>query len=347
MAVMLCASSAQARPSDAHPLEAVRIGIDRLAAQGRFSGDILIAHHGRTIFQRAYGLADRRTGKRNDLLTRFNLASVGKSFTAVAIARLVQSGQLRFTDKIASYLPELPGRVTRNITVAELLDHTSGIGDFFASPEYGALRPRLTSLKRYLPLIRDEPAGPAGTFTYSNSGYILLGLIIERVSHQSYYTFLQHAVFDRAGMTHSGCFPSEHLPRDTAIGYRGNAARPNTGGLPPRGSSAGGCYSTTGDLLKFINALEINRLVNASLTRALSTPKIRLKGAQSYGFGFGLRNGPPPELPTIWHNGGSPGVGAEFDLNRGSGYAVIVLSNLDYPIIQPAIDLILNKLQIP
>ena len=95
------------------------------------------------------------------------------------------------------------------------------------------------------------------------------------------------------------------------------------------------------------NALEINRLVNASLTRALSTPKIRLKGAQSYGFGFGLRNGPPPELPTIWHNGGSPGVGAEFDLNRGSGYAVIVLSNLDYPIIQPAIDLILNKLQIP
>ncbi|MGN6799122.1 MAG: serine hydrolase domain-containing protein, partial [Gaiellaceae bacterium] len=240
--------------------------IDSALAHSAFSGVVLVAQHGHIRFQRAYGLADRTTGRRNDLKTRFNLASLGKPFTAVAVARLVQQHKLRFADEVGAYLPELPPRL-RRITVAELLDHTSGLGDFFGSTLYDALRPSLTSLESYLPLIGNAPVSPAGRFTYSNSGYLLLGLVIQRVSHQSYYEFLRRQVFDRAGMTRSGCFRAAHLPSDTAIGYTGTTA--NTSTLPPLGTSAGGCYSTAGDLLKFATALESHRLLDGPLTRTL------------------------------------------------------------------------------
>ncbi len=325
-------------------LQRIDTGLARLAAANTFSGAVLVAQNGRVVFQHAYGVANRKTHARNDLQTRFNLASVGKTFTAVAVARLVEQHKLNFTDPVGRYLPDLPARL-RRITIAQLLDHTSGLGDFFGSTLYPALKPTLTSLDRYLPLIGDSQLAPAGRFTYSNSGYLLLGLIVQRASHESYYAFLRREVFDRAGMTHSGCFHAAHLPRDTAIGYTGNAA--NTMTLPPLGTSAGGCYSTVGDLLRFANALQSHRLVSASLTRALTTPKVTLGPMQRYGYGFGLRYGAPGEPPTIWHNGGSPGVGAEIDINPKLGTTVVVLANRDYAAISPAIDLVLNALRLP
>jgi CubicO group peptidase (beta-lactamase class C family) len=315
-----------------------------LAAMRSFSGIVLVAEHGHVTFQRAYGAANRATGRRNDLRTRFNLASLGKPLTAVAVARLVQERKLRFDDRIGRYLPDLPPRLQR-ITVAELLDHTSGMGDFFGNSLYEALRPTLTSLQRYLPLIGNAPLAPPGRFTYSNSGYLLLGLVIERVSHESYYAFLRREVFDRAGMKRSGCFRAAKLPPDTAIGYTG--ATPNTSTLPPLGTSAGGCYSTAGDLLRFADALESHRLLDAALTRTLTTPKVTVGPMQRYGFGFGLRYVRPNEPPTIWHNGGSPGVGTELDINPRLGTTVIVLANRDYPAIRPAIDLVLDALRVP
>lgn len=146
-------------------------------------------------------------------------------------------------------------------------------------------------------------------------------------------------------MTRSGCFPAAHLPPNTAIGYTG--VTPNTATLPPLGTSAGGCYSTAGDLLKFTEALESGRLVDAQLTRTLTTPKVTVGPMQRYGYGFGLRYGRPGEPPTIWHNGGSPGVGTELDINPKIATTVIVLANRDYPQIRPAIDLVLNALRLP
>jgi CubicO group peptidase (beta-lactamase class C family) len=133
-------------------IRTIQSGLTRMTASGTFSGDVLVARHGRIVFQHAYGLANRSTRRRNDLRTRFNLASVGKTFTAVAIARLVEERRLRFGDTVGRYLPELPAQL-RRITIAQLLDHTSGLGDFFGNTLYESLRPTLTSLRRYLPLI--------------------------------------------------------------------------------------------------------------------------------------------------------------------------------------------------
>jgi D-alanyl-D-alanine carboxypeptidase len=342
--LVAAAAFAPAAQAQTPAIRRIDAGLFRLADAHSFSGVVLVAQHGHITFQHAYGLANRATGERNDLATRFNLASLGKMFTAVAVARLVEQHRLRFDDRIGRYLPELPPRL-RRITVAQLLDHTSGLGDFFGNPLYDALRPTLTTLDSYLPLIVNEPLAPAGRFTYSNSGYLLLGLIVQRVSHETYYAFLRRQVLDRAGMTRSGCFRVAHLPPDTAVGYSGRT--PNGGTLPRFGTSAGGCYSTAGDLLRFADALESHRLLDADVTRALTTPKVTIGPKQRYGYGFGLRYGRPGEPPTIWHNGGSPGVGAEIDIDPKLATTVIVLANRDYPAIRPAIDLVLNALRVP
>lgn len=109
--------------------------VRRAATRAAFSGEVAVARHGRIVFSRGFGFANRASGRRVSLDTAFNLASIGKMFTGVAAAQLVQAGKLRFGDRIGSYLPHLPARM-RSITVAQLLDHTSGLGDFFADPGY-------------------------------------------------------------------------------------------------------------------------------------------------------------------------------------------------------------------
>jgi CubicO group peptidase (beta-lactamase class C family) len=350
LAAAACGSGGSKAPRTLRSLES---SLDRAAAAGRFSGVVLVAKDGRPVLSRAYGIADRRSGARIRLDTRFNLASLGKPFTAVAVARLVEDGKLRFGETIGRFLPELPRRIGDRVTVAELLDHTSGLGDFFASPDYARLRPRLTSLGRYLPLIADAPpvAAPGAGFHYSNSGYILLGLIVERVSGRDYYDFLRSEVFRRAGMTSSGCPRRNHLGPRTAIGYTQAPGlpglQPNTASLPPRGTSAGGCYSTAPDLLRFANALVRHHLLDAALTKTVTSAKVDVGRLGKYGYGFGLRYGRPGEPPTIWHNGGSPGVGAELDISAARRYTVVVLANRDYPAIASVIDRILNALRIP
>jgi D-alanyl-D-alanine carboxypeptidase len=328
------------------PLERIQHGLAAMAADGRLSGVVLIARNGKPIYRHAWDYADREAKRRNDLDTRFNLASVGKTLTAVAIGQLVEAGKVRFSDRIGRFVPELPARL-RGVTVAELLDHTSGLGDFFADAGYARLAPTLTRLSSYVPLISSEQLGfrPGSRFGYSNSGFLLLGLVVERASGTDYYSYLERNVFGRAGMTRSGCFWKDRPVADRAIGYLAGGV-PNTASLPPRGTSAGGCYSTAGDLLRFANALFGHRLLSAALTRTLTTPKIAAPGG-SYGYGFGIRQGHPGEPPTVWHNGGAPGIGAEIDVNPKLGYIVVVLANIDYPRIAPAIDLILNTLRIP
>jgi CubicO group peptidase (beta-lactamase class C family) len=181
------------------------------------------------VFARAYGFANTGTRRRNRLDTRFNLASAGKMFTGVAVAQLVERGKLRFTDRVGRYVPELRRAVGSTVTVAQLLDHTSGLGDYFRDPGYQALKPQLTSLERYLPLIAGERLlfRPGARFSYSNSGFIVLGLIVERVSGLSYYDYVQRHVFARAGMTRTACLRRGQGGETVAIGYtRANPAVP-------------------------------------------------------------------------------------------------------------------------
>ncbi len=241
--------------------------VQKAAARSGFSGEVAVARHGRLVFAQGFGLSDRAHGRRNTLDTAFNLASMGKMFTGVAAAQLVQAGKLRFADRIGVYLPQLPARM-RSITVAQLLDHTSGLGDFFADPGYDRLRTRLTTLAAYLPLVTRESLQfePGTRWSYSNSGFVLAGLVIEKASGEPYHEYLARHVWMPGTMKHTGCYRRLGLPPFAATGYLA-AAITNTTSPPPVGTSAGGCYSSARDLLAFARALESGRLLSRTHSR--------------------------------------------------------------------------------
>jgi CubicO group peptidase (beta-lactamase class C family) len=311
------------------------------ATRAGFSGEVAVARHGRIVFARGFGLANRARGRRVTLDTAFNLASMGKMFTGVAAAQLVGAGKLRFGDRIGKYLPQLPARL-RSITVAQLLDHTSGLGDFFGDPGYERLLPGLTKLSAYLPLVTGERLQfkPGTRWSYSNSGFLLAGLVIEKVSGERYDDYLTRHVWKRAGMSHTGCYNRTRLPAFAAIGYEDGGAT-NTSTLAPVGTSAGGCYSSARDLLAFAHALEDGRLVRRALVRTITNSKVPAPGG-GYGYGFGTRSG-----GTIWHNGGAPGAAGELDINRKLGIVAVTLGNVSPPHVFPVVDATLNVLGVP
>ncbi len=316
------------------------------ATRAGFSGEVAVARHGRIVFAHGYGLANRPRGRRVTLDTAFNLASMGKMFTGVAAAQLVEAGKVHFTDRIGKYLPQLPSPL-RRITVAELLDHTSGLGDFFSDPAYARLRPTLTTLSAYLPLVMRERLEfePGTRWSYSNSGFLLAGLVIEKASGERYDRYLARHVWQPAGMKHTGCFTRSRLPGYAAVGYLPDGTA-NTTSLPPVGTSAGGCYSSARDLLAFASALENGRLLSRALTNVVTTSKVRAPGG-GYGFGFGIRKGRPGDPPTIWHNGGAPGAAGELDLNPKLGVVAVTLGNVSPPQVFPVVDATLNALRVP
>jgi len=313
--------------------------VDAAASRSGFSGEVAVTHNGSLVFARGYGLADRARHRKVTLDTAFNLASMGKMFTGVAAAQLVQAGTLRFGDRVGKYLPALPAAL-RRITIAQLLDHTSGLGDYFNDVGYDRLRPRLTTLAAYLPLVTRESLRfkPGSRWAYSNSGYVLAGLVIEKASGERYDAYLARHVWGPAGMTHTGCYARSRLPSFAAVGYAGGV--PNTASLPPQGTSAGGCYSSARDLLRFAAALEAGTLLDRGLVRAITSSHVAAPGG-GYGYGFGIRG------TTVWHNGGAPGAGGELDINRKRGVVTVVLGNVSPPSVAPVVDTVLNALNVP
>jgi CubicO group peptidase (beta-lactamase class C family) len=182
-------------------------GLAALLAALHLSGVVLVGRAGTPVFEHAYGLANRTTKAPNRLDTQFNVASLGKMFTGVAVAQLVQQGKMQFGDPVGRYLPGLPARIGKRVTVGQLLDHTSGLGDYFGDPGYDALRPRLKRLADYLPLIEQEQLAfrPGARFGYSNSGFILAGLVVEQVSGERFDVYLRRHVWRPAGMTRTSC----------------------------------------------------------------------------------------------------------------------------------------------
>ncbi len=320
--------------------------LDRAVARAKFSGEIAVARRGHIVFAHGYGRADKTRGRHVTLDTSFNLASMGKMFTGVAAAQLVQAGRLRFDDAVGKYVPRLPKRL-RSITVAELLDHTSGLGDVFADPAYPRLRPSLTTLGAYLPLVTHERLqfAPGTRWAYSNSGFVLAGLVIEKASGERYDHYLARHVWKPAGMTHTGCFMRTRLPAFAAVGYLPGGAT-NTASLPPVGTADGGCYSSARDLISFARALESGRLLSHALTKIVTSSKVKAPGG-GYGYGFGIRNGRPGDPQTIWHNGGAPGAAGELDINPKLGIVAVTLGNVSPPQVFPVVDTLLNLFRVP
>jgi D-alanyl-D-alanine carboxypeptidase len=321
-----------ARMSEAELIKAVKMRLDLLAGQGLFSGSVLIARHDEVLFTDVRGEQDRDKGVPNRLDTRFNLGSMNKMFTAVAIAQLAQAGKLKLTDTVGKHIPNYPNRdVASKVTIHHLLTHTGGTGDTFG-PERDANLDKLKEPKDYIALYGKRPLRfePGAQFEYSNYGMVLAGAIVERASRMSYYDYVRKNIYDRAGMKSTDSYWTRQAPRNLAKGYvdRDGTVRSNQASLGPRGSPAGGGYSTCEDLLRFARALTGHRLLDAAHTSLVTSGKPGTP-RESYGYGFGTSN--EGGVRSFGHNGGAPGINADFKIFPDSGYVLVVLGNLDPP----------------
>jgi CubicO group peptidase (beta-lactamase class C family) len=310
--------------------------LTRLAAEDKFSGAVLIAKDGRPVWQKAYGYADRDAKTLNNLDTRFRLGSMNKMFTSVSVAQLVQAGKLKYTDRLIDVLPDYPNReVAGKVTIHQLLTHTSGLGDIFG-PEFEQKKDGLHEIKDYLQLFADKPLRfePGTSWSYSNAGFIVLGLVVEKVSGENYYDYVQKHVYDVAGMKSSGSFPKTEKVPNLAVGYtHGEDGKlvNNWDTLPWRGMSAGGGDSTVGDLMRFAEALRNHKLLNAALTETVITGKAQPGPNANRKYGYGFEEDFVAGHRVVGHGGGAPGMNGALTICEGAGYTIAVLANLDPP----------------
>jgi CubicO group peptidase (beta-lactamase class C family) len=310
----------KARPEDSGPAPkddaemVARLGamLDSLTAADEFSGAVLLDKGGERLFGRGFGLASREARRPNGLDTRFNVGSINKIFTAVAIHQLEQQGKLRLDDTVSRWLPEYPKEKGGRITIRMLLEHRGGVPDFFNAKFDAADHSKIRSLQDWFAFVRDEPLDfePGSRQAYSNGGYLLLGMIVAKVSGEDYFDYVRRHIYAPAGMTRSDHYARDDRAAALAVPYtrRGGASGWHDGsaGLPARGSPAGGGYSTAEDLLAFARALREHRLLDTSHTEAMI-------GARA---GLGIA-------------GGSPGCNGMLLLE--GPYTLVVLANLDPP----------------
>jgi len=318
------------RMTQAQAVAALADHAQQRARADEFAGAVLVARHGKVLLQEAWGRADRKSGTANTLATRFRIGSMNKMFTAVAILQLVEAHKLALDDPIGQHLPNYPSKdLAAKVTVRHLLTHTGGTGDIFGA-EFEEHRLTLREHRDYLRLYgsRGLTHEPGTRFEYSNYGFVLLGALIEKVSGMSYDDYVGDHVFRPAGMRSTGSLPESVDVPDRAVGYMrtspGGPWEPNTDTLPWRGTSAGGGYSTVGDLLRFAQALRSGKLISMATLAEATRPH-----QQQYGYGFGVQG--QGQLRSYGHGGGAPGMNGELRVFAELGYVVISLSNLDPP----------------
>jgi D-alanyl-D-alanine carboxypeptidase len=326
--------------------------MEALDAQDAFSGAVLVARDSEPIFVGAYGLANRALGIPNQVDTKFNLGSMDKMFTGVAILQLVEKGQLSLDAKVGDLLPGFPNdQIARTVTVHHLLTHTSGMGDWSESPRFPELHEQIRAVEDYLPLFIDTPLEfePGDRFRYSNSGYIVLGLIIEKITGQSYYDHVRANILEPCGMSHTAAYELDAELPDLAVGYTrmdidGSELDETTDyhfAMPMRGGPSGGGFSTVEDLLRFRNGLLDHRLLSPESTELLLAGKVRLNEQIQYAYGFLDRQ--VADQRVVGHSGGAPGVCDYTDIYLERGYTLIILSNSDgdcvaaHEVIEPAL----------
>jgi D-alanyl-D-alanine carboxypeptidase len=296
-----------------------------LAEADQFSGTILLVRSGKTLFKGAYGEADRSTHEKVTIDTRLRIGSMNKMFTAVAVLQLVEKGKLLLDAPFVKYWPDYPNHeLAMKVTVRNLLTHTGGTGDIFTA-EFEQRRLEIRTLADYVTLYgtRVVEFEPGSKFRYSNYGYLLLGRLIEKVTGRSYYEYVQKNVYGPAHMTSTGSLPeSVHVPM-RATGYLSgqHGWEPNVQTLPWRGTSAGGGYSTVGDLVRFATALQDGRLLHA---QSLASAITEQYPGSHYGFGF------QTEDSFFGHSGAAPGINGELRIYKNR-YVIAVLSNLEPP----------------
>jgi CubicO group peptidase (beta-lactamase class C family) len=300
-----------------------------------FSGVVLFAREGKPIFKKAYGMADKERNIPNQLNTKFCIGSMGKMFTAVAIAQLVEQGKLSYDDLIGKYLGAdwILSEVGEKVKISHLLSHTSGIAEFlddeFYKSEAGTYRP----LEDRKPIVKEKSLTfePGTRWAYCNIGFILLAAIIEKVTGRNYSDHLKKHIFDPAGMDNTFDSYRNKTLSNVALGYdkvqeEGKAIWRKTGFFSKNdGTPSGGGYSTVDDLLNFSEALRSDLLISSESKELLMSAKPGLSSV-NYGYGFWIENSSKFGR-VVGHGGVAPGVSANFRMFLDRGYTLITLSN--------------------
>ena len=319
------ASAQSAGPSAAEIRTKVDEYMNAAMAVNGFSGSILVAQNGEPVVNKGYGMANIELAVPNTSQTVFRLGSVTKQFTAMAIMILQERGKLRVSDPVCQYLTDCPA-AWQPLTIRHLLTHTSGIPNYTNFPDFARMAVLPTSSADMIGMLRDKPLefAPGEKFAYSNSGYYVLGMIIERVSGKTYADFLQANIFTPLAMNHTGYDNSSTILRNRAAGYARQAGETVNAAYMDMTIpfAAGALYSTTEDLLRWDQALYKDTLVAQKSLDEMFTPD---KGGYAYGWSIGKRF----DRQVIAHGGGIYGFATEIARFPADRVTVIVLSNVE------------------
>src|SRR6185312_14452783 len=296
----------------------------------QFNGSALVAKNGNILLNKGYGYRNVETGVMNDPNSIFQLGSVTKQFTSAVILKLQSEHQLSVSDKLSKYFPDYPKG--DSITIKELLTHTSGIYNYTNDENF--MKNEITKPKtreQMMALFENKPLdfSPGTSWSYSNSGYSMLGYIIEKVTKASYEEAVRNYIFSPLKMAHSGFDFTDLKSADKTTGYFVLNTH-DTMKAPIVDStvsfSAGAIYSTTGDLYRWSQALENNTILSASEQNEAYTP---VKNNYGYGWGIDSING----KRRVGHNGGIPGYITTISRVPADDVTIILLSNASNQII--------------
>ena len=331
-------------PLPAQSLDSLKSELKKLGDSGEFSGVVLVRKGGKTVLHEAYGLASIAYNAPNNTTTRFNTASVGKMFTAVSIGQLVEAGKLKWSDTLAKVLPDYPNKAQASrITIHQLLTHTSGLGLYWDNLFKGNWTAVRTSWD-LVPFFASDSllAAPGTAWNYSNTGYAVLALVIEKVSGEKYTDYIQKHIFDVLGMKNTDYAALDTDIPNKATGYfREGPNAPLKNNLFTHtvvGGGAGGGWISSGDLATFAEGYMSGKLVSKATLAEMTKPHAALPPPPGGGGG-----GPTPHYgygtfvntangKAVWgHTGGFPGIMTILDMYPGTGDVLVVQSNNPNP----------------
>jgi CubicO group peptidase (beta-lactamase class C family) len=319
--ILCCVAPRIARAQDVGRIDQL---IQAWASTGRFMGSVLIARGDVTIFSRGYGAANLEWNVPNSPSTRFRIASLTKQFTAASILLLEERGTLRINAQVKTYFPRAPAAWDA-ITVFSLLTHSSGIPDYTRLPEFRSREPFPATPDEIVSWFLEKPLEFASgeRYSYSNSNYVVLGDIIEKLTGRSYAQFVQENIFGPLGMKDSG-YDSKQLLPNRAAGYAPRPSGPVNAGFTDMTIpfAAGGLYSTTQDLLRWERGLFGGKLLSPAAIAKMTTPF-------KHDYAFGLMTFTNKGRRVIFHNGGIQGFNTFLAYYPNDDVTVVVLANLN------------------
>jgi D-alanyl-D-alanine carboxypeptidase len=320
---------------------AIEKHLDECAGAGIHSGAVLLAKGDSVLLHKAWGLAHSISNTPNLTNMLYGTASVGKMFTAVAIAQLHQARKIEYTDTIAQHLPDYPNEeAAHKVQIRHLLAHTGGLGDPFDSPKLANSK-HYQRQADYFETFADKPPAfePGARHEYSNGGYIVLAAVVEKISGLPFAEYLRKNIFEPAGMRSTGLTPlSKTLPTsvphavtvlDDPLGLKGPQPK-STDKAAQDGAGMGGWTSTTEDLFKFARALRTHKLLHATNTADITSGKVSfIPPPMNVKYCYGFYEMPIGQDRMIGHSGGGgdSGIGAEVEMLWNSEHTIIVLSN--------------------